>query len=88
MTKTLKIATAVLATTFGAGAAMAASQHEAVGKIEHINPNAQRLTVSNKVYRYNPQLVSLSLKRGEVVRIIYRMDNGHRMAVKILPSAT
>ena len=86
MKRSAKLATAIAAITVGAGSAIAASaSHEAVGKVEHINPKSQRITVSHQVYRYSPRQIALDVKRGEKVRVVYRWDHGHRLAEKILP---
>ena len=86
MKRSAKLATAIVAMTVGAGSAIAASaSHEAVGKVEHINPKSQRITVSHQVYRYSPRHIALDVKRGEKVRVVYRWGHGHRIAEKILP---
>ncbi|MCC7252291.1 hypothetical protein [Hyphomicrobium sp.] len=70
-----------------AGAASAASPtHEVTGRIEHLNPKGQNLTVRNHVYRYDPRLMGVGLRRGEHVRILYREQHGHRYAIQILPN--
>lgn len=83
-----KVAGVALAVTATAGAAAAASTtHEAAGRIEHLNPRRQHLTVGNQVFRYDPRIVGVGLRRGEHVRILYRETHGHRYAIKIMPSA-
>jgi len=89
MRRTKKLALAALAIMTSAGAAVAASPapHEVTGRIEHLNPRAHHLTVKSHMYRYNPRLTHVSLRRGEEVKILYREHNGHRVAVQILPAA-
>lgn len=83
-----KVAGIALAMTTAAGAASAASlTHEVTGRIEHLNPKRQHLTIRNQVYRYDPRLIGVGLRRGEPVRILYREQHGHRYAVRILPAA-
>jgi hypothetical protein len=74
--------------TTGIGAAAAASPSlEAKGRIEHLNPRGHHLTVGHQIYRYDPRIAGVALRRGEPVRVIYRERNGHRYAVQILPAA-
>lgn len=81
------IGTVALALATGAGAASAASAtHEAKGRIEHLNPRAQHLTVGHQTYRYDPRAMGQGLRRGEEVRVVYREAHGHRYAIKILPA--
>ena len=88
MKKLKTIGTVALALATGAGAASAASAtHEAQGRIERLNPRAQHLTVGHQTYRYDPRAMGHSLRRGEVVRVVYREAHGHRYAIKILPAA-
>jgi Fe2+ transport system protein FeoA len=82
-----KVAGVALAMTTAAGAAVAASPtHEVTGRIEHLSPKRQHLTVRNQVYRYDPRLMGVGLRRGEQVRILYREQHGHRVAVRIIPA--
>ena len=85
MKEIIKLGTLVLAGSVAAGSAMAAAKHQAVGKIEHLNPRGHTLTVNHEVYRYNPRLASGPLKRGEWVHITYRVGHGHRIVEKIKP---
>lgn len=83
-----KAASIAIAMTTAASAAVAASPaHEVTGRIEHLNPKGQHLTVRNQVYRYDPRLMGVGLRRGERVHIIYREQHGHRNAIKIIPTA-
>ncbi len=83
-----RVAGMTLAATAAAGAAATASfAHEITGRIEHLSPKRQHLTVRNQVYRYDPRLMGLGLRRGEQVRILYREQHGHRTAIRILPAA-
>lgn len=83
-----KTAGIALAMTAAAGAAVAASPtHEVTGRIEHLNPKGQHLTLRNQVYRYDPRLMGVGLRRGEQVRIVYREQHGHRYVLRILPAA-
>lgn len=76
------------AVTAAAGAAFAASPtHEVTGRIEHMNPKRQHLTVRNQVYRYDPRVMGAGLRRGDEVRILYRELHGHRTAIHIVPTA-
>lgn len=76
-----------VAMTAAAGAASAASATQEIsGRIEHLNPKAQHLTLKNQVYRYNPRVMGVGLRRGENVRIFYREQHGHRYAIQILPA--
>jgi hypothetical protein len=82
-----KVAGVTLAMTAAAGAAIAASPtHEITGRIEHLNPKRQHLTLRNQVYRYDPRLMGVGLRRGEQVRILYREQHGHRTALRIIPT--
>jgi len=88
MRSTASIAGIALAMTAAAGTAIAASPtHEVKGRIEHLNPKRQHLTVRNQVYRYDPRLMGVGLRRGEQVRILYREQHGHRTAIQIIPTA-
>lgn len=83
-----KTAGFALAMTTAAGAAVAASPtHEVTGRIEHLNPKGQHLTIRNQVYRYDPRLMGVGLRKGEPVRIVYREQHGHRYVLRILPAA-
>jgi protocatechuate 3,4-dioxygenase beta subunit len=84
-----KLALIALAVTTGTGAAAAASATpgEVTGRIQHLNPRAHHITVKSQTYRYNPRLAGMSLRRGEEVRILYRVSHGQRVAVKIMPAA-
>ncbi|WP_295555278.1 hypothetical protein [uncultured Hyphomicrobium sp.] len=83
-----KAAGVALAMTAAAGAAAAASPtQEITGRIEHLNPKGQHLTLRNQVYRYDPRLMGVGLRKGEQVRIFYREQHGHRYAIQILPAA-
>lgn len=85
---TARIAGIALAMSTATGAAVAASPtHEVKGRIEHLNPKRQHLTIRNQVYRYDPRLMGLGLRRGEQVRILYREQHGHRTAIQIIPTA-
>jgi hypothetical protein len=84
--KTIGTVAVALATSAGAAAAAGAT-HEAKGRIEHLNPRAQHLTVGHKTYRYDPRAMGQGLRRGEEVRVVYREAQGHRYAIKILPAA-
>jgi hypothetical protein len=88
MRSRVRIAGFAIAMTAAAGAAVAAgSTHEVTGRIEHLNPKRQHLTVRNQVYRYDPRLMGVGLRRGEQVRILYREQHGHRTAIRIVPAA-
>ncbi len=81
------VAGVTLAAMRSAGVAAAASlAHEVKGRIEHLNPKRQHLTVRNHVYRYDPRLMGVGLRRGEQVHILYREQHGHRTAIRILPA--
>lgn len=83
-----QVAGVALAMTAAAGAAVAASPtHEVTGRIEHLSPKRQHLTVRNQVYRYDPRIMGLGLRPGEHVRILYREQHGHRTAIRIVPAA-
>lgn len=83
-----KVVGVAVAMSVSAGAASAASAtHEISGRIEHLNPRGQHLTVANQIYRYDPRLIGIGLRRGEQVRVIYREHHGHRYAVQILQAA-
>ncbi|MFN0217727.1 MAG: hypothetical protein ACKVP4_02815 [Hyphomicrobium sp.] len=84
MKNLISTAGAALVIAATASTAMAASPLVASGKIERINPRAMHLTVNHRTYRYNPRLVGADLKRGENVRIFYRVGHGHRIANKIV----
>ncbi len=71
--------------TTAAGAAAASPTHTVTGRIEHLNPRGNHLTIKNEVYRYDPRLMGVGLRAGEKVRIIYREQHGHRVAASILP---
>jgi hypothetical protein len=87
--KTMKsIGAVAVALATGAGTASAAgATHEARGRIEHLNPRAQHLTIGHQTYRYDPRAMGHGLRRGEEVRVVYREAHGHRYALKILPAA-
>ena len=88
MKRAAKAASLAIAMTTAAGAAVAAGPaHEVTGRIEHLNPKGQYLTVRNQVYRYDPRLMGVGLRRGERVHIIYREQHGRRNAIKIMPTA-
>jgi hypothetical protein len=86
MKNIIKTAGAALALTASAGIAVAAPQHEVVGKIEHLNPRKHQLTLKHQIYRYDPRSAGVSLRVGEPVKIIYRNAHGHRIAEKIWPA--
>ncbi len=87
MSQIMKVVAAVgLGALLSAGSAMAAVQHEAVGRIQHDNPKGNRLMVSPQIYSYNPRLLSQLLTRGETVRVIYRPGHGGRIVEKINPA--
>ena len=83
--KTIGTVAVVLATGAGAAAAAGGTQ-EAKGRIEHLNPRAQHLTVGHQTYRYDPRAMGQGLRRGEKVSIVYREAHGHRYAIRILPA--
>ena len=82
------LAGVTLAMTAAAGAAIAAGHtQEVTGRIEHLSPKRQHLTVRNPLSRYDPRLMGTGLRRGEEVRILYRERHGHRTAIRIDPRA-
>lgn len=88
--KRLKSTAAValaLASSVGAAAAAGPATHEATGRVDRVNPRAQHITIGHQTYRYDPRIMSLSVKRGERVHVVYRNAHGHRYAIQILPAA-
>jgi hypothetical protein len=81
-----KAGAVIVALTAGAGGVLAASSHEAVGRIERINAKSHHLTVNHRVYHYTSQAEAQNLKPGGRVRVQYRWRYGHRVAEKILPA--
>jgi hypothetical protein len=81
------VAGVALAMGTGAGVASATPiDREIVGRIDHLNPRGHLLEVNDQLYRYNPRLTGLDLRRGEEVRVFYREGHGHRVAYKIVPA--
>lgn len=80
--KNLIIAATVLA--ISVTGALAATPHEASGRIDRINAPKMRVTVNHHVYRYGPGVLDAAFKRGDAVKIWYNLGHGHRVATKIV----
>lgn len=83
---------AALAATFlalgsGIGIAEAATHHVATGTITRLEAPRHWLVLGHHTYRLGPAIAWSSLRKGEHVRVLYRMRDGHRLAYRVVPTS-